>query len=44
MKHAKGISFGKTAFYEKKQHKIGYTENLYFPTKKNRTASVFVLE
>ena len=26
MKHAKEISFGKTAFYKKKKHKIGSIE------------------
>ena len=44
MKHTKVISFENTAFYKKKTHKICSNENLYFPTEKNWTASVFVLE
>ena len=43
MKHAKGISFGNTVFY-KKNIKLPLLKNLHFPTKKNRTVSVFMLE
>ena len=43
MKHAKGISFGKLHFVKKKK-KMALSKNLHFKTKKNRTASLFVLE
>ena len=38
------ISFGNTAFYKKKHIKLALLKNLRFPTKKNKTVSVFVLE
>ena len=43
MKHAQGISFGYTEFYEK-NIKLPLLKNLHIPTKSNRTASVFMLE
>ena len=43
----KGLSFGKTAFYlkktkKKKNIKFPLLKNLHLPTKKNRTAQVFM--
>ena len=37
--------WGNTAFYKKKKNiKLPLLKNLHFPTKKNRTASVSMLE